>query len=267
MEETVRHRWWENIWASFIYFTRLPLWRVYSPQRESYTRVVEYWPLVGWLTGAVAGGALLLASMVFPPLLAVVIGVAMRMLLTGAFHEDGLCDFFDGFGGGGGDRQRILDIMKDSRVGTYGVLGAVVYMLLLTGALSCMPPVTAALTIAAADPFAKMVSAQAIMMLPYARKEEEAKSKVVYRKMGIASAVCLAVQGLVPLMAYILIVLKPHHIGWELPVFVPCLTMYLLYRFLLRRIGGYTGDCCGAMFLMVELSFILTVTACFFVRY
>ena len=78
------------------------------------------------------------ASLVVPWPLAVLAAIVVRLLMTGALHEDGLADFCDGFGGGGSDRQRILDIMKDSHIGTYGVLGLVLYLLLLAAALYCM---------------------------------------------------------------------------------------------------------------------------------
>ena len=69
-------------------------------------------------------------SMILPWAVSVIVAIAVRLLITGALHEDGLADFLDGFGGGG-DRARILAIMKDSHIGTYGVLGLIIYMSLL----------------------------------------------------------------------------------------------------------------------------------------
>ena len=120
-------KWYDRIWASLIFFTRLPFWRLHQPPKECYQSVVEHWPLVGWLTGGVMAATLYFSSMVLPYTVAVILAIAARLLLTGALHEDGLADFFDGFGGGGNDRQRILDIMKDSHIGTYGVLGLILY--------------------------------------------------------------------------------------------------------------------------------------------
>ena len=135
-----------------------------------------------------------------PHLLAVIAAVVVRLLLMGALHEDGLADFLDGFGGGGRDRQRILDIMKDSHIGTYGVLGLILYELLLVATLFSMPTEIAALAILAADPYSKMVTSQLIIMMPYARREEEAKSKTVYRKIQPWAGVSLAIQGLLPMV-------------------------------------------------------------------
>ena len=255
-------RWWETPLAALIFFTRLPFWRIAQPDKSCYRRVVEYWPLAGWLTGGIMAATLYGASMLFPYPIAVVLAIAVRLLVTGALHEDGLCDFFDGFGGGGNDRQRILDIMKDSRIGTYGVIGLLVYVLLLFFCLYSLPPLTAAIVIFAGDPFSKMVASQIISMMPYARTESEAKAKVVYRRPPLKSGIGLAVQGLLPVLA--LYLWSSHNgilIHWEYLVFAPCIVMYFLYRLIWHRLQGYTGDCCGALFLLIELSFFLSVVA------
>lgn len=247
--------WYDRIWASFIFFTRLPFWRLHEPPQACYKTVVEHWPLVGWLTGGVMAAILYFGSMVMPYLVAVIAAIVVRMLVTGALHEDGLADFLDGFGGGGRDRQRILDIMKDSRIGTYGVLGLVCYELLLGATLFSLTPEMAAFTILAADPFSKMVTSQLVMMLPYARKEEDAKSKTVYRKMEWKAGVSLAIQGLLPMAGFLFLTRLP----WSMIIFLPCLVMYFLYLLIRQRLQGYTGDCCGAVCLLVELTACLVV--------
>ena len=145
-------KWYDRIWAAFIFFTRLPFWRLHEPDKNAYKTVVEHWPLVGWLTGSFMAAVLYLGSMVFPYEIAILLAIATRLLVTGALHEDGLADFIDGFGGGGSDRQRILDIMKDSHIGTYGVLGLIIYFMLLFFTLLSMKPLLAVMTILVADP-------------------------------------------------------------------------------------------------------------------
>ena len=196
-------------------------------------------------------------SMIMPYLVAVIAAIIVRLIITGALHEDGLADFLDGFGGGGKDRQRILDIMKDSHIGTYGVLGLIMYELLLGAALLSMSPEMAALTILAADPYSKMVTSELIIMMPYARTEETAKNKTVYRKIDWKAGVGLAIQGLLPMVAF----LWYTGLSWEMIIFLPCLVMYFLYLLIWRRIHGYTGDCCGAVCLLVELAVYLIVCA------
>lgn len=246
---------YDRIWAALIFFTRLPFWRLHQPPKACYETVVEHWPLVGWLTGGVMAATLYGVSMVLPYQVAVLVAIVMRLLLTGALHEDGLADFLDGFGGGGNNRQRILDIMKDSHIGTYGVIGLVLYLLLLFFCLSSMSLEMAALAILAADPYAKMLTAQLVSMMPYARREEEAKAKVIYRKITLVSGVSLAVQGLLPIGLFVWYM----GIVWEPLIFIPALVMYFLYLLIWRRLHGYTGDCCGAVCLMVELSVYLTL--------
>ena len=250
-------RWYDRIWAALIFFTRLPFWRLHQPPQECYKTVVEHWPLAGWLTGGLMAATLYVGSMYLPYIIAVLLAIVVRLLVTGALHEDGLADFLDGFGGGGHDRERILAIMKDSHIGTYGVLGLILYELLLAACLFSLPPTLAALTILAADPYAKMVTAQLIMMMPYARREEDAKNKIIYRKMQWPASISLAVQGLLPMGLY----LWYTGLAWELVIFLPCLAMYFLYLLIWNRLRGYTGDCCGAVCLLVELAVYLVVCA------
>jgi len=267
-------KWYDRLWAALIFFTRLPFWRIHQPAQNAYTTVVEHWPLTGWLTAGVMAGVLYGASLLFNDGIAVILAISSRFLLTGALHEDGLADFFDGFGGGGSDRQRILAIMKDSHIGTYGVLALIVYFFLLFFTLSSMPPAIAAVTILAADPYAKMLSACIVQKMPYARTAETAKIRAVYRKFSWEVGLSLAIQGLLPLVIYL---------GWMTGImdetvfsspsfskvlfaccmlFFPVLVVLILFRFIWNRLQGYTGDCCGALFLLTELSAYL-VAACF----
>ena len=255
---STRSRWYDRLWASFIFFTRLPFWRIYQPPKEAYQGVVEFWPLAGWLTAGVMAGVLYGSSLVFSYEIAIVLAMVSRLLLTGALHEDGLADFFDGFGGGGQDRQRILNIMKDSHIGTYGVLALIVYMLTLWFTLHSLTPIDATLTILAVDPFAKMLSGQVIQMMPYARTEETAKNKTVYRKFPVAASIGLAFQGLLPIGLYLW--WMQERVGWLLLIFIPLLVMSLLSLFIWKRLRGYTGDCCGALFLLTELSAYLVAS-------
>jgi adenosylcobinamide-GDP ribazoletransferase len=255
-----RTRYIDRLLASFIFFTRLPFWRLAQPPKECYSHVVEHWPLVGWLTGGVMALVLYFGSWLLPWPVVVILAIVARMLITGALHEDGLADFFDGFGGGGTNRERILDIMKDSHIGTFGVVSLIFYFLLLFFTLFSMPPEMAALAVLAVDPYAKMVSSQLIIMMPYARTAESAKNHTVYRRPTTAASVGLAVQGLLPLVIFLY--LMRSQVEWSTVVFSPCIVMYFLYLLIWRRIRGYTGDCCGAVCLLTELTTLLSVLVC-----
>lgn len=243
----------KNPVAAFIFFTRLPLGRIVEVPASCYKRIVPYWPLTGWLTAAVTAGVLYGASLLFPVPVAVMLALCGRLWLTGALHEDGLSDFLDGFGGGG-TPERTLAIMKDSHVGNYGTIGLVVYFLLLASVLSSLPVPVACAAIAAGDPLAKFVSAQTIDCLPYVRTAEQSKARTVYEPMRPGERICAFVCGLLPS----LLLLRP--VFW-LAGLGPFLVWTCLCAWMKKRIGGYTGDCCGAMFLLTELSFYLSLLA------
>ena len=119
-----------NILAAFIFFTRLPFWKIREVPAKCFKHVVPYWPLTGWLTGGIMAGTLWLTGQILPVSLAWIIAIIVRLFVTGCLHEDGLADFLDGFGGGT-TRERTLAIMKDSHIGSYGVIGLIFYFLLL----------------------------------------------------------------------------------------------------------------------------------------
>ncbi len=268
-DKTRKCGWASRIWASFIFLTRIPFWRLYQPPKEAYTSVVEHWPLVGWLTSCIAAAALYLIAP-HNLIIGVLAAIILRILATGALHEDGLADFFDGFGGGY-NREKILSIMKDSHIGTYGVLGLICYFLTLAAclfSLALLSPKLAALTIIFADPFSKMLAGQTVMLMPYARKEEESKAHNIYRRARFPEYMLMLLEGLVPLGVFIALLnsttsLQPE--PWQILVLatVPAILCALLNIFIYKKIKGYTGDCNGAMFLLTELSIYLTATFLF----
>ncbi len=243
----------KRIAAAFILFTRLPLWRVIEIPEKAYSTTVVFWPLTGWITGGCTALILYLLALVMPLLPAVVIAIICKLLLTGALHEDGLADFCDGFGGGC-DKDAILRIMKDSHIGTYGVIGLICHYLLLIGLLSSLSPLLAATAVVAADPFGKFCASQLTNILPYARPEG-AKNKISYSRMTAPHLMLNIAFGVTPLIP--LWVAKPCAV---LSVLFPILTIALLISMMKRRIGGYTGDCCGASYLFCEDSMIFGIT-------
>lgn len=240
-----------RILAALTFFTRLPFWKIHAIPAEYFKTVVNYWTLVGWLTAGVTAGALWLAAQVLPYSIAVVIAILARLVLTGAFHEDGLADFLDGFGGGT-NREKTLAIMKDSHIGSYGVIGLLFYFGLYYLLLSSVLPPLAYVIILAADPWSKFCAAQVINRLPYARKEEESKSKVIYNRMTPATFALSLVAGALPVVLFL-----PLQLWWA--CLLPLVTFWLLSSLMKRRLQGYTGDCCGATFLLCELSFYLGI--------
>lgn len=254
-----------RILAAFIFFTRLPFWRIAEVPASAFKRVLEGWPFVGWLTGGVTAAVLGGASCLWPPLVAVILAVICRLLLTGALHEDGLADFCDGFGGGT-TRERTLAIMKDSHIGTYGVLALILYEALLIALLATLPVQVACLALLCGDPWSKCCAAQLVNLLPYARKEEEAKARVVYERMTPTALLSLLIGGITPTLIVLACLtgtsrnILPETPLWLCAFIAPLLMLLVLVRLMKRRIQGYTGDCCGATFLLCELSFYLILS-------
>lgn len=237
-----------NLLAAFIFFTRLPFWRLKEVPSECFKYVVPYWPFVGWLTGGIMVGTLWLAAQVMPVTLAWILAIVSRLLVTGGLHEDGLADFFDGFGGGN-TRERTLAIMKDSHIGTYGVISLIIYFLMMTQ-LTCLSVPTLCTLVFCGDCFGKFCASQLINFLSYARNEEESKAKVVYNRMNVYERIVNLIGGLLPA-----IILLPTTL-W-LGFIVSLLVLVFFVQLMKRRLQGYTGDCCGATFLLCELTFYL----------
>lgn len=235
--------------AALSFFTRIPFWRLSSLESRHYENIVPMWPVVGILTGVVMSCTFYMTSLVLPNTVAIVIAIISRILMTGGLHEDGFADFCDGFGGGSTglpdkDRERTLRIMKDSFIGTYGVLGLIFYCLLLWNILfslsDLLPLWKMMICMIVVDVFSKFMSSMIVYFLPYARDAENAKNKIVYNK------------GSRPYIAMLLSV-----ITLNAPI------LFLLFRWMKNRIGGYTGDCCGATFLLMELyNYLILLIIC-----
>lgn len=235
--------------AALSFFTRIPFWRLSSLESRHYENIVPMWPVAGILTGVVMSCTFYMTSLVLPNTVAIVIAMISRILMTGGLHEDGFADFCDGFGGGSTglpekDRERTLRIMKDSFIGTYGVLGLILYFLLLWNILyslsDLLPLWKMMICMIVVDVFSKFMSSMIVYFLPYARDAENAKNKIVYNK------------GSRPYIAMFLSV-----ITLNAPI------LFLLFRWMKNRIGGYTGDCCGATFMLMELyNYLILLILC-----
>ncbi|MBE6325704.1 MAG: adenosylcobinamide-GDP ribazoletransferase [Bacteroidales bacterium] len=235
--------------AALSFFTRIPFWRLSSLESRHYENIVPMWPVAGILTGVVMSCTFYMTSLVLPNTVAIVIAMISRILMTGGLHEDGFADFCDGFGGGSTglsekDRERTLRIMKDSFIGTYGVLGLILYFLLLWNILyslsDLLPLWKMMICMIVVDVFSKFMSSMIVYFLPYARDAENAKNKIVYNK------------GSRPYIAMFLSV-----VTLNAPI------LFLLFRWMKNRIGGYTGDCCGATFMLMELyNYLILLILC-----
>ncbi len=242
----------KRIAAALTLFTRIPIWKWCEIPPSAYSTTVVYWPLTGWLTGGITGAVIYSLSLIIPMLPSVIVALVVRLLLTGALHEDGLADFCDGLGGGH-DKESILRIMKDSHIGTYGVIGLICYFLLMATLLSSLPPQAASLSIFAVDPFSKCCASQVTNLLKYARPEG-AKNKISYARMNVWQLLANVLFGCLPLLP-----LAMDCPALILSTVLPLCSFVIMTTMMKCRIGGYTGDCCGATYLVCELSMCLGI--------
>lgn len=231
--------------AAITFFTRLPLWKVFTVPAEAYARIIPFWPLTGWITGAVTALAFWGLSALLPLSIALILAFGIRILLTGGLHEDGLADFFDGFGGGR-TREDVLRIMKDSHLGTYALLGVLFYYLLLFHLLPLLETANIVKVLLVADPLSKMLASLLTNTLPYARTVDQSKAKTLFARMPLLALLFLFATGLAPLLYFF--PLQSVYI-----VLLPLAGFALIWLFVKRKLGAYTGDICGATALLCEL--------------
>lgn len=243
----------EFFFAALRFFTRLPVpvWVGHSQaQLDGATR---YFPLVGILVGAIGAAATEAAALALPIGIAVLLGMAATLLATGAFHEDGLADACDGFGGGW-DKLQVLAIMKDSRIGSYAAIGLGVVLLLKWQALveidAGLGPPWLALALVAGHAASRFAATVLIFSMDYVREDESAKSKPLAQRMTPGALGLAAAFGLAPGL-----LLPPLEAAIALAATAVATVIAALY--FRRRLGGYTGDCLGATQQVAELAFYL----------
>lgn len=230
--------------AALSMYTRLPAWRLMTLEREHYAAAIRFLPLVGAFTGGLMAvvfwgtNALLGLSVLTSAILA----LASRLILTGAFHEDGLGDFFDGFGGGR-DKDAVLRIMKDSHTGSYAIVGYIFYYALYFSLIVSLPIEHIPLVLLSADMLGKNLNQLQTAFLSYARNAEESKTKIIYKPISPLSFISL------PIVAMIMFNLIPWYY-----LLIPILVSLSTIAYIRKRIGGYTGDTCGALILLTELA-------------
>ena len=239
------------------FFTRLPIPRWVGFEPAWLHHASRYFPLVGLVVAAVAALAYAVAALVWPVPVAVLLSMAASIYLTGAFHEDGLADMCDGFGGGM-TRERVLDIMRDSRIGTYGAVGAGL-MLALKGTLLCQfSPAAAIAALFVAHPLSRLTAASLIWQLDYAR--DEGKAKPLAQEMTTGEFSVAAGCAFVPLV----LTAVTGYFDWSVigaSVTAAFAMTAWIARKCVQRIGGYTGDCLGAVQQLSEVVIYLCLLA------
>ena len=265
--------------AALGYFTRLPVFKYFQLDGALPARALRYFPWTGLLTGLAGAAVFYFSQRLLPLSVAVALGLIVCVLFTGALHEDGFMDVCDGFGGGW-ERERILSIMKDSRVGAFGVLGVVLLLGLkyflffevasldvpvnrFTGQHQFYRPLSYynaffiapghlifIVNLLAGHGLSRLAALIVAFRLPYAREGKDSKTGDAPYGAGIGALLFGGVGAVLPLFlfqnVFVIFLLMP-----------PVLLAIYLSRYFRIWIGGYTGDCLGATQQIAEVVYFM----------
>jgi adenosylcobinamide-GDP ribazoletransferase len=257
---------WRYFLLALGFFTRIPVPSFANFEEQDLNHSAKYFPLVGIVVGLAGAVVFVLAAWIFPDNIAVLLSMVATIYITGAFHEDGMADSIDGIGGGW-DRERILTIMQDSRLGTFGALALFLMLFAKYQVLNALPADTVAFVLVAAHALSRLCAVYVMATLSYVKASGKAKPLAVAIQMK--GLVVATVFGLLPLMLlywYFLtnIADMPDALILLLSWLISVSFIWIWWRNKIKRwLGGYTGDCLGAMQQMTELAFYLGVLAYF----
>ena len=235
----------EYFFGAIRFFTRLPVPAWVGHSSDALERSSRYFPAVGLIVGGLAAIVFAATSLVWPKTLAVLASMAITLYLTGVFHEDGWADMVDGFGGGWG-KTRILEIMKDSRIGSFGAVALVMMLLTKFCALVEIDLRLLPLALICGHAVSRLCAATLLHTLEYVR--DEGKAKPLATGIGRGGLAFAALCAALPLT---LLPPLPALLG----VLFAALATLWLARMFQRQIGGYTGDCLGATQQLAEVAF------------
>ncbi|MDT8418063.1 MAG: adenosylcobinamide-GDP ribazoletransferase [Lutibacter sp.] len=236
--------------TAMMFFTRIPCpkWIDHSP--EILNKSTKYFSLVGIIVGSYGALTYWMISFILPENIALFLSMIATIWITGAFHEDGFADVCDGFGGGF-TKEKILTIMKDSRLGTYGTIGLVSMLATKYLALSAFPN-QLLITLIAGHSISRFISTILLYLYPYVRDDLTSKAKPMAHALKVSSLIINGIIGLLPLFFY--------NSYWIfLAIIPPFISMLFMGRFFKKWIGGQTGDCAGATQQVAEVVFYLSI--------
>ncbi|BDS11188.1 adenosylcobinamide-GDP ribazoletransferase [Aureispira anguillae] len=248
---------WNYFLTALLFFTRIPVPKTYQYQESYSKRSPKYLSLVGWLVGSFTAAILYMSLLLFPPSIAVILSMIASVLLTGAFHEDGFADVCDGFGGGWG-KENILRIMKDSTVGAYALIGMSLLLLLKFSLLVELTKVDdhlAVVSLVGAHTTSRFIALSLMYTHPYVRNIENSKVHTVTNQPFLGSDLCYSFLFVVPIF---LLARFPIMLFAFLVSFLSRMGLGYYFK---KQIGGYTGDCLGAVQQVTEVCFYLSILA------
>ncbi|MGN6602704.1 MAG: adenosylcobinamide-GDP ribazoletransferase [Ginsengibacter sp.] len=237
--------------TAVMFYTRIPVPHWVNHDPECLSKATKYFPLIGWIVGAVAALVFMGANYLFNSPIAIILCMVSSVLLTGAFHEDGFADVCDGFGGGW-TKEKILLIMKDSRVGAYGVIGLIFILSIKFYLLSSFTAAQLPFVLIAAHASSRWAASTFILTHQYVRENKNSKAKPVAKQFLDTHFLIASLFGILSLLLF----KNAYAFFLIIPVYL--MKIYLGWYFK-KWIGGYTGDCLGATQQLCEIVFYLSV--------
>jgi adenosylcobinamide-GDP ribazoletransferase len=248
--------------TALMFYTRIPCPKNIDHHPDYINKATRYFPLIGWIVGGISFLVYAISLYLFNENIAIVCSLVAGILVTGAFHEDGLADVFDGFGGGW-TKEKILDIMKDSRIGAYGGIALVLLILLKVFGLQELFNKQANFNISfltlifiSYHALARLTAINIVFTEQYSRADEDSKAKPIAKAHSYKEIIGAYFFGLLPLC-----LLATYH--WQyLLVLLPLTILYFYSKnYFNKWIDGYTGDCLGAVEQLAECLCILSFAA------
>ncbi len=237
--------------TAIMFYSRIPVPKKMKHEPDLLNKATRYFPLVGIITGVIAAAVFFAINYVTNVSVAVIFSMIASVLVTGAFHEDGFADVCDGFGGGW-TKEKILLIMKDSRVGAYGAIGIVLLLLLKFSLLIALPVNKITMVIIAGHALSRFFPVIIMFLSNYVRENEDAKAKPLAKKIAAIEALLAFIFAALPLLLFC---------QWQIigVLLMPLLFTFYINRYFKKWIGGYTGDCLGAVQQVAEVLIYLSL--------
>lgn len=254
---------WKYFLLALGFFTRIPVPNFADFQESDLNHSTKYFPLIGIIVGLVGAGSFTISAQFFPQNIAVLISMIATIYLTGAFHEDGLADSADGIGGGW-EREQILTIMQDSRLGTYGAVALFLALFSKFQLLNSLNHYLLPFALIAGHALSRLSAVYVMATLNYTKPQ--GKAKPLATQINLVDLAVASVFGLLPIFAMIGLLVANNHlpsivIKFVLMVLIPMLLSWIWWRHKIYKwLGGYTGDTLGAMQQIVELAFYFGLT-------
>jgi len=247
---------WVLFWTAMMFLTRIPVPKIeYS--NEILTNSTRYFPVVGVLLGFINYFIYLASVQFFPKEIAILLSMSFSFLLTGGFHEDGLADSCDAFGGGY-TKEKILEIMKDSRIGSFGTLGLFSVLFLKFYSLLKIPEIYLFACFILGQGLSRIFPIWIMKFLPYVQLE--GKSKPIAETPSNLNFGITNVFGLIIFLPFLYLSKAYILVFFSLVLFLP-----IVIFFLNKKIQGYTGDTLGAAQQLSEILIYLSIYLCGFI--